>query len=526
MTQIFGSAADVGALGKFGLGRRERLLGALAIAAVATSLALAAWRVCSSISFAEPLQMQTSGAEYESLFAIWKASQGDPVYGSRTAAPYNAVVYNWLFYAGYGSIVGAAEHLLTLSDAWLPTVARLLTLAGAIVWWAAAAASVRAIRGIGTPSGAFAAPLPSILALGPLTGFWMITARPDIWAVACEASGALAFLVLARRGGPWAIVLPVFAAYLAWSFKQTNLALIAAVVLFLLWRGRFAAAAGATGLFGALVAATLAVGTPEYRAAVLFSGYPLEFLVERGFRNAINAGAKTVPIWLPALVLAVSLPWRWRAIAQTRDDATLFTGLGTAVAGGLAFATAFQTGASENYYFGAAHFGALLVAAVWFRAVGPANRLHRPVAAAAAVGLVIHTAAVGAVLLGIQGVVSVRSDHAATMRLVECLARYPRPLFVNSPSHALPWLAGGSEPFPLSFVYDRERRLGRPFERNGIGGLVGTGYFATLALAGQGEAERFDGGSLAGYRRTGELCSGFAMFERRAASPARSRPAP
>ena len=36
--------------------------------------------------------------------------------------------------------------------------------------------------------------LAVLLSFGPLGGFWVVTARPDIWALALEVTGALLFL--------------------------------------------------------------------------------------------------------------------------------------------------------------------------------------------------------------------------------------------------------------------------------------------------------------------------------------------
>lgn len=38
----------------------------------------------------------------ESLFAIWKYVHGLAVYNDRYQPPYNAAMYNWLFYESYG----------------------------------------------------------------------------------------------------------------------------------------------------------------------------------------------------------------------------------------------------------------------------------------------------------------------------------------------------------------------------------------------------------------------------------------
>ena len=89
-------------------------------------------RVVSAVSFHEPLHLITSGWEQESLFAIWKSLQGLAVYADPYEIPFAASVYNWLFYQTFAGVTGSALGLLTLEDAWIPTIARLFTLAGAV----------------------------------------------------------------------------------------------------------------------------------------------------------------------------------------------------------------------------------------------------------------------------------------------------------------------------------------------------------------------------------------------------------
>ena len=43
----------------------------------------------------------TSGCEEESLFALWRAGHGQPVYLDTAHPPFAAAYFNWLFYATY-----------------------------------------------------------------------------------------------------------------------------------------------------------------------------------------------------------------------------------------------------------------------------------------------------------------------------------------------------------------------------------------------------------------------------------------
>ena len=73
----------------------QKFLLSSAAVGVLLCLILMAMRVSSVVSFSEPIHLQTSGAEYESLYAIWREVQGLAVYTDRYQA------YDSLMFCGY-----------------------------------------------------------------------------------------------------------------------------------------------------------------------------------------------------------------------------------------------------------------------------------------------------------------------------------------------------------------------------------------------------------------------------------------
>lgn len=489
-----------------------------ALAGALACLILFAVRLGGVVSFAEPIQAQTSGAEYESLFAVWKYTQGLAVYNDRFQVPFNAPMFNWLFYASYGWVAKAVLGAGRLGDAWLPTVARLFTVLGAGAAGLAAAAAFRRAAGTGEPRlEAVAWAFAAFVAVGPLVGFWAMTVRPDAWALAFEAAAAAAFLVIYRRS-PWAAVLSLAAlAYAAWSFKQASVFAAGAAGLFLLarrdWR-RLAALATALPLAWA---ATLVLGEPQYVKNVLFADYPLPFAGERMARNLLNFAVKSGPslFLLAALapVLAASPARRRESLA---DDPLLFALCGAAVAASISVPLSAQVGGSENYLFVLSFYLALLaVAGLATAARGGGAALQR-MAAAGVAGWGTLAVAVLVVLAGVTGATGVRREHDANVAFKLCLDRLPRPLYVDNPYLALPWMTPGTEPFVLSYTYPAERALGRRYERDGIGGLIAARHFAALAVPGAEPPARIDGATLDGYAPAPGACPGISVFLRKA----------
>jgi len=487
----------------------------LAFSVAALCAALLAVRVATSISLAEPLHVQTSGAEYESLYGVWRRTQGQPVHIDRYQPPYVAVMYNWLFYQAYGTFTKAALAAFALAEAWLPTIARLLTLIGVAAGTAVAYAGFARAAGSDTPGGHILALAFAVAAIaGPLIGFWAVTVRPDVWAMTFEIAGALLFLYLLPKRRSAALAAVAAAAYLAWAMKQSNVSLLVAVGLFLMVRRAWRELAAMVVAMALAFAMTFAAGSPQYVKNVLFVGYPLDYSFDRGLRNIANFAIKSAP-GLALLLGAVIARGRSRRVWAeiVADDAALFAGLGAAVSGGLALLTCFQVGGAENYFFTFAFFAVLAGFALMPRAAH--GGWTGPAAIVVSAGWLVLGAAVTAVLAGAVGVTDLREQHRQNLATKRCVDPLPRPIFVNNPFMALPWLTPAGEHFILSYVYDKERRLGRAFGGGGLGGYVGRGHFRTIVLGGDRVPERLDGASLAGYRTADVRCPGLTILQRR-----------
>lgn len=482
---------------------------AFAVALLLTPVVgLALARLHGTVSLDVALQLFSSGDEAASLFAVWKAVNGLDVYADRFQRPYNAVFFNWLFYQSYGMVVAEVRSALSLADDWLPTIGRLFTLCAMGV---AATIFYRLGRWlqVGRPW-----PVVAVLAVfcGPLFGFWPVTVRPDVWAMACELAG-LAWLCRRWSARPIGALLGfALFVWLAWSFKQAAITSLVGVGLFLLVRRRFADLAVLVAVMVALFGGTLWMGGAQYRASVLFADIPLRFAVSSMLFTMGLGLAKGAPVWggaagaLFALVRSRQLARAWADDILVILACCTFSGLG------LAFLASFQDGAAENYLFVPTVSAALLV----LRATvfGPLSG-WRPMVVPALAGLAATAVFAGMSLVGRGGMTDLRQQHVAFTAMRECLKPLTRPFYVANQYLSLPWITPGNEPFVLSFVYDRDRQRGRTFADGGIGGLVAAGYFTAVVLPGTTEAVQVDGASLDGYVRRPETCADMGIWDRR-----------
>lgn len=456
-------------------------------------LAVMAVRAGSAISYVQALQVTTSGAEWESLLPLWRKAHGAAAYLDRHAPPFNSAHYNWLFYELFGTVPGRLMALLGWGDAWLPTVARHVSILGMAVgvWfgWRTLRAAAPAYGGMVTLA------LAVLVAVGPVVGWWGLTARPDLLAMTFEIVAVAAFLALVERRPVAAALAAALFCYLAWSLKQINVTAAGGIGLTLLYRRQWRAAFVLAGASVAAWVTTFAVGEAQFVRNLLFSGYPIVYVFERLLRNLGNLTVKILPILLPLAVLAPLWFRHWRVmLARPHGQLGLF---GSLVAGVLTIPTSAHTGAAENYYFTLVFFLALLLSATLAELAPGQERRPR---LAMAVGWVASVVLSLLVLSGKVGVTDLRAEDALYRRMQTCLAPVPRPLFVDVRYMALPWMTPGPEPYyVLSFVYDDERKLGRAFEGGGIGGRIERGEFAALAFHAAQAPESYDGALLSGY---------------------------
>jgi len=473
-------------------------------------------RFASTLSFSEALQFQTSGDETASLFAVWKWTTGEDVYTDRHDIPFAAALFNWLFYASYGAFVAAVQGLLGLTDAWQPTLGRLFTAIGAAAIGTATYAAACKAGGNRVLSLAYAV----LVAIGPLVGFWALTVRPDIWATALEIGAAAVFLHLYPRRTWAAVGCAAGLAYLAWSFKQSSVFAAGAIGFLLLVRREWWLLAAFAALLTAAWLLTFVLAGPAYRTAVMFSDYPLFFTAERALRNVVNFAIKSGPTVLPILMTSILLLRRPALIrALYRNDSTVL-GFGGLLSGlVIALPLSGQTGASENYYFSMSAFLALLTVAILATVNKPGPELdrawHPAVAISASVGWIAVALGVTSVLTGVAGATSLRKDHVAWNEFKICTDKLPRPLYVADRYMSLPWMTPGTTPFVRAYVYEIERAAGVAFEADGIGGLIRSGRFASIAVPGHQTLQELDGASFDAYVVDHHACPTMTVYRRR-----------
>ncbi len=499
-----------------------RLLTVSAALSLLACLALLSTRGYFAVSFLEPLQGQTRGAEYESLFPIWKAMNGLPLYTEITQIPYSGIYYNWFYYVCYAWVAKAVLGLLALGDAWLPTMTRLFTLlgaiSGAVIMYLS---SVQLLELRETWHKWVSASLAVTVFLGPLCGYFTIATTPDVWPMTIAAAATWLFIRHYETASLKTILATCAFSYAAWAFKQNFVYIPATVGLFLLIRRDWRNAAILTAVMCGAGAATLALGGPTYRAMLLFGDTHISFTLEQLGINIFNMAVKTAPLLVPAAVIAGFVAVRRglrRDIADMfrRCDPLTVPFLGLAVSACEAIPTSAIVAAAENHYFHMIYFLAFSILVAVHRLPALSIAALSPALVA---GFFANVAAISAVFLGLQGSISVRPLHDLLSRQAACLREFSPSVFVDDPRLMLPWMVPANEHFVLEFSYDWDREKGVAFEGGGVGGLIDQGRFEYVALL-RWRGREFDGSRLSLYPHRIADCHGLVVYGRKPGTPA------
>jgi hypothetical protein len=412
----------------------------------------------------------TSGCEDESLHLLWRQAHGDPVYIDSSRPPFSAAYFNWLFYRSYGVVTPDSPapgdvHALIRN-------ARLLTLAGALCGtFALCLFAARLAPGQPAAHRLAAFALAAWVFLGPLTGWWIVTTRPDLWALAFECGGLLVVLSLWRRTPLTAALLAAVCFYAAWAFKQNFIQGLGCALLFLVVNRQWKSASLLLGLSVAGWSATAFVLGPEYRAALLSTVTSSGFSLAVGWDNFLGAVVRALPLILAAACLPFQ-PAPHGESTLARDSLRLAV-IALPLSLAFSFATSCKLGAASNYYLTSTVFVGLLALVSLSRAT------TRPVFSGVPLLALIALSAGLLVTNKLQlrpHIIATTSDRWAVWE------NAPSPRYAHDQLLNLPWLNPGAPVYLTAFNYDDERAAGRSFAHDGIGGLIREGYFASLLL--------------------------------------------
>jgi hypothetical protein len=427
----------------------------------------------------------STAVESPMIDSVWRCMNHRPVYQWPFAFPFSLSLYNYLFYAVYAGVL----RLMGAGDAGILTWGRqftlLFALAGGVAQWRLVRALLK-LRG-----------LASALSLALALGLWLCTSLVKYWALSIRPDMAAAALVMIalwvvvrqpRLCFAWAGLL----LYLAWAFKQSVVLAFVGLCVWLLLNKRWRDLTLLVAVFTALVAATLLLGTPEYRFNILIAPQ-----IVRGFTfglpwilRALGTGLTAVGLnlyWVAAPFVLLcgsrnsgapsfprSLQNGWESMLATVFAVALIVGL----------AGMGKVGGTSNYLFEAFAAGSTLLQLAVFTVPG------RLVTALLLFGCVqpavqLAGAAIGFHHPGRKDMVPIATaaEYRDAVALRKRLADLKKPLFTTDGVFALPWFSTYNGA-PALVLDPNFQEAARAREVNGgIEGMLQRGEFPTVMLA-------------------------------------------
>jgi hypothetical protein len=411
-----------------------------------------------------------TGGDALVIYPVWKAIHHFPVYEWPLKYPFSLALYNYLFYYSYAFFL----KLLGITGAGIMKAGSLCTpvfaLAGAWAQW-------RLVRGRLGLRGA-----GSILSLCFAVGLWVCTSLIRAWTFAIRPDMAAIALVMIAL---WVVVRqPRFCFayagvlfYLAWAFKQSVVLALAGVCLHLLFHKRWRDLSALVAIFAVLAAATLLLGTPEFRYSILVAPRVVK---EFSVLHALSIGARSAVAngyWMLApLVLLLA------AGARRADDAVhlLVTVFAVALLGGLAGMT--KVGGADNYLFEAFVAGSTLLQLAVFAAPGRCvNALLLYAWLLPAIQIALRPAGALPHLCGTVGIAT-PAEYANAVALRDRLAVMKKPLFTTDMVLSLPWFSNGGR-YPALAIDRNYHDATRSICSNGcVEGMLQRGEIPTVLL--------------------------------------------
>jgi len=447
-------------------------LGALLVLYVRVS----SWTSCWRWSIAE-------GRESPCIYALWRLLHGHELYEWPTRPPYSISFYNFGFYQAYVSVL----RVFGVDGERLLFVPRFLTLFGAAV---GALAFVRVGAGLAPPRDR-----TGWLTLGALgfvvwcgtqfASWWVLSVRPDVWAVVFALGGL--GLALRREGrGLGTLAAASLLFFLAWSFKQSCILTFVGLMLGLAVGRRFRDAFVLGAPFAILVATALVIGGDVYRFNVVTAPAASRFkltlllgVLERTLpQNLWILGFFPLAFWFTGEGARLA---RFRSLSLANRQ-VIGAALVAIAFGIVAFG---REGSNKNQLFEGYVLAALASWSAWARSRESMSPRISLLGAALALPLAVFPLLQ---LAGVRGsgrlVFCADSDARELERMAAAVAALPKPLFSDEEVWALPWNSSDSR-YPAMVidstwygVAEREHLVPPGFVAN----LLASGRFKSALL--------------------------------------------
>ena len=438
-------------------------------------------RLINTISFIEPFHVQTGGAEDTSFIAIWFIKNG--IYNYNHYLKFNINIddpnifslfhYNWLFYYINAYVVKIAQSLLFLDDLWIPTIVRLTCFLFSLLSFFIYYKSLKELKKNHT-----SLILSFYLILGPLTGYWAFSGKPDIFYIFFELSAIYLIIKSQKKRTYFDIFFITILLYLSWSIKQNSIVTICSFVMYLLWKKNFGYFFTTGILFSTLVVLTKFLGPDKLFDSIFWqNGAAISFSIKHFFNVFIDSVSKGIIIYFALLGVLINflLKDNIKTYFKSLNDCQVFLIFGSIISTSQIFFS-FHYGSAVNYYYIFFIYILLLI----FPEIDSFIKQKR-IKIIFILSIYLQIFLIICIFIGIKGSLS-PIQYSNINEFKKCVQKLKSPILSDHKDYyRLPWITPEKNPILITMMYQNYIK-NFDFKNSPIYKAVNNGNFKTLII--------------------------------------------
>lgn len=438
-------------------------------------------RLINSVSFLEPLHVQTGGAEDTSFIGIWLIKNG--VYNYNHYLKFNINIsdsnifslfhYNWLFYYINAYTVKITQSLFNLDDLWIPTIVRLTCFVASMLSFLMYYKSLNELKKNYTSLF-----LSFYLILGPLTGYWVFSGKPDIFYIFFELSAIYLIVKSQKKRNYFDIFFITILLYLSWSVKQTSIVTICSFTIFLLWKKNFVYFFTTSILFSTLIILTKFLGPDKLFDSIFWqNGAAISFSIKHFFNIFIDSISKGMIIYIALFCILINflLKGNIKQYFKSLNDCQVFLLFGSIISTSQIIFS-FHFGSAVNYYYIFFIYILLLI----FPEIDNFIKEKR-LKMIFILSIYLQIFLIVSIFLGIKGSLS-PIQYSNINEFKKCVQKLKSPILSDHKDYyRLPWITPEKNPILITMMYQNYIK-NFDFKNTPIYKAVNNGDFETLII--------------------------------------------
>ncbi len=411
----------------------------------------------------------TSGYEEESLLILWYNFNNKEIYTNLLEYPYRWAPYNWLFYDFYSFSLKLINLIFDIHERSVINFFRLVTFFFSLI---AFIFFYKSLKHIKDENNLWTIFLAIFCIYGLSTGWWNLTTRPDLPALAIEIIGIYFFLKNINNISILNIIIISIILFLAWSFKQTALITFCSITLYLLIQRKFLKCFLLISILFLLVSLTIFLQNDYYFQSIYMlnaSGSVYDF--------DLNRIAKIINIFVLKNILLIFLGiYVVFKSKYLKFKENVFYLIGFSISLVYFLLVLSNKGTSDNHTFQIIIFLTLFI----YKNFNYKKNFFyfNPIIFIIFITQILINSLV---LFNIEGRLKPAKINNVDEYLNCMKDNLINPVFIEKNYHALPWITKYEQPTFINFNYKFELEANR-LEDGGFQALIDKGFYKTLIL--------------------------------------------